>query len=390
MEKNRRIYDVIISGCGPSGSLLGYLLASKNINTLIIEKEKFPRDKTCAGGIQHRAASILPFDISKVIEKNIHGIHFTYKGKDPFYSRHENPIIYTVKRSRFDNLLAEYAINEGCNINFGERVNNFEACNNYVIVKTSEGNYKTKILIGADGIRGTVHRKILGAEKIKKIIGYELEVKNEDKPQTAIKKIPGSKLKDYDFSDSILLDFGGVSRGYSWIFPKSDCLSVGIGAPFNMSRTVRKYFYSFLESFSLDKYCTGPIRAHGIPVRNKSTPLSSYRTINIGDAAGIGDGFTGEGLYNCLRSSFIAYENICYALKQSDFSFNGYIETINREIHQDIEASLIFTKIFYGSLKFFYKLLKSRENLFNSCCKILRGEKSYVDVLKRLKMDRFF
>ena len=53
------IYDVIISGGGPSGSLLGFLLSSKNINTLIIEKEIFPRYKTCAGGIAHRILKIL-------------------------------------------------------------------------------------------------------------------------------------------------------------------------------------------------------------------------------------------------------------------------------------------------------------------------------------------
>jgi flavin-dependent dehydrogenase len=76
------IYDVIISGGGPSGSLLGFLLSSKNINTLIIEKEIFPRYKTCAGGIAHRTLKILPFNIDEVIEKNIYGIYFSQKNKD--------------------------------------------------------------------------------------------------------------------------------------------------------------------------------------------------------------------------------------------------------------------------------------------------------------------
>ena len=76
------IYDVVISGCGPSGSLLGNLLSQNNIRTLIIEKENFPRKKICAGGIQHRTLSLIPFKITDVIEKVIYGVYFSLQNSD--------------------------------------------------------------------------------------------------------------------------------------------------------------------------------------------------------------------------------------------------------------------------------------------------------------------
>lgn len=70
----KKEYDVIISGGGPSGNLLGLLLAKNNIKTLIIEKEKFPRFKICEGGIQYRTSKLLPINIDSVIENTIYGL----------------------------------------------------------------------------------------------------------------------------------------------------------------------------------------------------------------------------------------------------------------------------------------------------------------------------
>jgi geranylgeranyl reductase family protein len=385
MSKDNKMYDVIISGCGPSGSLLGYLLAGSNINTLIIEKELFPREKICAGGLQHRALKLLPFDVWPSVERVIHGIHFTYRGKNHFFRRSENPIIYTVKRSNFDNLLAGYAGNAGCNILFGEKVCGYEAVENHVDVKTGRAVYKAKILVGADGIRGFVHNKILNGKKIKKIIGYELELK-------------GSGRTDMDLSDSVLLDFGGVRKGYCWLFPKKNSISAGMGAPSEIAGKTRNYFYKFLKEHDPEVNQSGcsqsgwrqsgmkksGVMAQGIPIRSADTPFCGYRVLTIGDAASIGDGFTGEGLFNCFRSSYFAHSCIVDALGKSGFSFENYFERINREIYSDINASLLFTRVFYGATRFFYKLLESDSGLFDSCCGILRGDRLYSDVLKRL------
>jgi flavin-dependent dehydrogenase len=109
-------YDVIISGAGPSGSLLGYLLSLNNIQTLILEKKFFPRYKICGGGIQHRTRNLLPYDIGKVIENTIYGIYFSKKNENIILKKHDLPIMYTVDRGNFDWFLSREAKKKGCTI----------------------------------------------------------------------------------------------------------------------------------------------------------------------------------------------------------------------------------------------------------------------------------
>jgi len=374
-------YDVIISGAGPSGAILGYLLANKGINTLILEKESFPRYKVCAGGIQWKALKILPFNIDSIIEKKISGIYFSRKLKDVFYKKYHDDLIYTVDRQKFDNFIVKNAIKSGCSINFKEKVLNFEIENSIVKVNTNENTYFSKILVGADGAESIVFKKLNSNIRLQKIIGYEIE-----EPITDFSLIN-------DFNDNILLDFTGVKKGYLWIFPKREYLSIGDGGPVKDALNIKRYLVWFLKNFpdaffkkNFNFEIKSKIKAHFIPVRGKNNFLNGYRVIVIGDAAGFGDGFTGEGLHNAFLSSNIAFESIVNALNKNDYYFIDYFNNINDKIIRNINLSLIISKIFFSSPSFYYKLIKNNDNLFNSCAKILRGEKTYSDVVNKLKL----
>jgi geranylgeranyl reductase family protein len=375
-------FDVIISGCGPAGSILGYLLAENNISVLILEKAIFPRKKICAGGIQHRALKLIPFDVSPVIEKTIYGIYFSLANKDIIHKKNEDPIIYTVERAIFDNFLAGKAGSSGCLIQYGDGLADYEVLDDYVAVQTGKSSYKAKILVGADGVRGAAHKKITGNNKFHKIIGYETEIEYGTGDFT---------LKDrtgnfFDFKDSVRLDFNGVKKGYGWIFPKNAGLSCGVGAPAANAPKTKKYFKLFLSEF-----CTQDIKilAHGIPVRKSNTPYCGNRVLAVGDAACFGDGFTGEGLYNAIKSSIIAAQCIKNALQKSDFTFSDYFKLIETDICRDIKISLMLTKVFYSSVFLFYNLLKKNDNYFHACCRILRGERSYKEIVEKLKFIKF-
>jgi len=403
----KKFYDVIISGAGPSGSLLGYFLANKNIKTLILEKENFPRYKVCAGGIQWKVLQLLPFNIEEIIEKKISGIYFSRKLKDIFYKKYHEPLIYTVNRAKFDNFIVNQALNSGCQINFKEKVIDFSVEKDQVKIITKENVYFSKILVGADGAGSIIFKKLNKNKKIQKIIGYETEE-------------PLNKFSFYQsFDDNLLLDFTGIKKGYLWIFPKNDYLSIGDGGPVNDVLNIKKYLLWFLQNYSnklknsnlfqssvinesVKKGKKSPsfneaefgnesemqkkIYAHFIPVRNDNSFLSDYRVLVTGDAAGFGDGFTGEGLYNAFLSSNIAFESIVNALANRNFSFYDYFEKINNKIFENIKLSLLISKIFFSSPTFYYKLIKNNDRLFNSCARILRGEKTYSDVVNKLKL----
>ena len=411
MKKN---FDVIISGAGPSGSLLGYLLSKKNISSLILEKEVFPRYKVCAGGIQWKALQFLPYNINEIIEKKIYGIYFARRLKDIFYKKYSEPLIYTFERAKLDDFMAKKALESGCSINFSEKIKNFEISENEVKVWTQKDIYFSKILVGADGASSIIYKKLNKDTKLQKIVGYETE-------------IPLNHESSYPLSDeSVVLDFGGVKKGYVWIFPKNSNLSIGGGGPVRDALNIKKYLEWFLQNYhgKLDKNFNTPgrhslfnsksskiekkenrfikqvqtdgteagfqnlnkLNAHFIPVRSDKTFLCDYRVLSVGDAAGLGDAFTGEGIHNALLSSIIASDSISSAFSGFNFNFSDYREKINSDIYANIKNSMLISKIFFSSPYFYYKLIKSNDNLFNSCAKILRGEKKYSDVLNKLKL----
>ncbi len=72
-------YDVIVAGAGPAGSMAARLLADRGARVLLLDKQRFPRDKPCGGGVTLRAAALQEIDLSPVIESTIHGARFTLR-----------------------------------------------------------------------------------------------------------------------------------------------------------------------------------------------------------------------------------------------------------------------------------------------------------------------
>ena len=101
------IYDILVVGAGPSGSYLAYLLSKNGFIVKIIDKEDFPRDKVCGGGISNKTVELLDFDISPVIQKNIAGAFLSYQNKNTIIKDLEGGSGVTVLRRDFDNFILE-------------------------------------------------------------------------------------------------------------------------------------------------------------------------------------------------------------------------------------------------------------------------------------------
>ena len=131
------IYDILVVGAGPSGSYLAYLLSKNGFKVKIIDKENFPRDKVCGGGISNKTVELLDFDISSVIQKNITGAFLSYQNKNMIVKDLGENSGVTVLRRDFDNFILEKAINCGAEfqpncsfVSVGER-------DDYINVETS-------------------------------------------------------------------------------------------------------------------------------------------------------------------------------------------------------------------------------------------------------------
>ena len=149
------MYDAIIVGAGPAGSTAARLLAAKGAKVLLLDKQKFPRDKPCGGGVTLRASSEVDIDLTPIIEQTVYGARFSLRLKKGFDRRFEKPLTYMTQRARLDAHLAQCAAEAGAEFHDGEAVRSIEVAG-APTVRTDQGRYSSEVLIGADGANGIV------------------------------------------------------------------------------------------------------------------------------------------------------------------------------------------------------------------------------------------
>src|SRR5512141_1916671 len=106
-------FDLTIAGAGPCGAILAYELARRGVRVLLLEKERLPRDKICAGGVTVRAKSLLPFDFSECVEDTITGVRLSFRTHPKKTRIYDQPLAYMVRRDKFDSFLARKAAEAG-------------------------------------------------------------------------------------------------------------------------------------------------------------------------------------------------------------------------------------------------------------------------------------
>lgn len=342
-----KVYDCIIVGAGPSGSILGYELASKGFSTIILEKERLPRYKVCAGGLPHRICELLDFDLSSITEDRITKIEFTHKLEDRYIFQNDEPFAYTVKREKFDYFLTQRSKKEGCEIKTGEKVTKVEIDRDRVDVITSRNRYKAKILVGGDGVRSVVADKFHITRRA--VTTIEAEVKFDD-----MKKHQGM----------MKIDWGIIPFGYAWALPKKDVLSVGIGALKSRVKNLKGYFERWLE------YCgirdqKMKVYTFSVSLGGLKSKIAGERTCLIGDAGNFVHPLTAEGIYYGVKSANLASIAIEKALRRKSYNLSEYQELVEREIYPHFKKLYLFSGFLYTFSKLGYTIwIKNNRTLF--------------------------
>src|SRR5437588_195986 len=107
------MFDVIVVGGGPAGSTAAREAAAGGARVLLLDRAAFPREKPCGGGVNGRAANLLPFDLAPVVERTVTGVHFSLRLGGDFTRRYDRPLTYMTQRSRLDAFLVERAVSAG-------------------------------------------------------------------------------------------------------------------------------------------------------------------------------------------------------------------------------------------------------------------------------------
>ncbi|MBE0067601.1 NAD(P)/FAD-dependent oxidoreductase [Thermoanaerobacterium thermosaccharolyticum] len=359
------MYDVIIIGGGPAGSTLARRLSAQGYKALLIEKYTMPRYKACGGGITPRCYKMLDLDISDYVEDTTYKIAFKFPNNKSVVLETEKPIIYQVDRTKFDKYLIDKAVESGCDVHDGEKFLDFYRDGKEVVVKTDRGQYKTRILVGADGINSTVAYKanLLNGEKG---IALEAEVYVD---KCDIEKVRGE----------VVVDFNAIKYGYGWVFPKKDRLSIGVGTFLSKTSKIKENLSNMIDENVVGNVEECKIYGHQLSFPNgKDGIYNNDKVILIGDATRLADPFTGEGIYNAILTANISFDVI-------EKYFNGkcelseYTERLRREVVPDIKWAHRLSLFTYNNMGFIEKSVKYFSNVLSYFIDIMMGDNNYIN-----------
>jgi len=290
-------FETLIIGGGPAGTAAGISLLKKGKKCCIVDKQSFPRDKTCGGLLSQKTLDILSdlvssADLTSFYINKTNRISIRKKNKPVSTFDCENDF-YLTNRMLFDNLLIEEFKRLGGVIFENELVENIDSLKKVISTK-KELSIGYKYLIFADGAKG-ISNKIVG----KKNMGITIEA-----------DIPVDLFK-FD-NHTICIDFGLKSAGYGWIFPKNEYATVGIGCPYKKGENYLKKFKKYLAYCGINKDIPVRIKGANLPYWPNSDDAScqEFNALLVGDAAGMVDALTGEGIYFALKSGMLAAEAI--------------------------------------------------------------------------------
>ncbi len=358
-------------GAGPAGAMLAYHLAKAGLDVVLLDKAKFPRGKTCGGGVNVRTQKLIPFDLSPAIEETIFGISFTCKFEKPFIRRSSEPIMFTVRREHFDEFLARRAEEAGARFFDQAPFLSLEQKDGFVEVGTTAGLCSAAYVVGADGSQSAVARKTGLMQDPK----YMLAIHSE---------APTSLIPDWD-PDLIHLDWGSIKRSYAYMFPKKYFLSAGAGGIDVPAGKIKNYQRAFLATRA-QKDQALPFSAAGfmIPLRKNRSAIHAGRCLLVGDAAGLADPFSGEGIFSAVRSAQFAADALQEAMKNHLDSLTHYQEVVDRDFTPELECSRLFRELFNLRPSHYHQKIASQDRWWNAMAKIMRGEKTFLDVKKKL------
>ncbi|MCS7307963.1 MAG: geranylgeranyl reductase family protein [Aquificaceae bacterium] len=360
-------FNAIVVSAGPAGSSTAYHLAKSGLKVLLLEKETMPRFKLCAGCLSARAVKFLPEGYQHLFLNKIRSGRLGFRGVEEVRVKTEGEVAYIVDRSTFDHFLAQKAQEAGAEFLNGEFLG-FDKEGAGYRVFTSRGSFLTEFVVGADGVRSRVS-KLLGFRK---------------KYYRSVEFFTHGRMED-----EVLIEIGLVRRGYLWVFPHGEGISVGVAS------AGKEDLISILKDYCKHKGIAykHPKGWH-IPLseNRNSLHLGRDRVLLVGDSAGMADPLLGEGIYYSLWAGKLLSEAI---LKNPSEPLQVY-EKLLKPLRDDILYAGKIGRLAYSFQRVSYKMGHGRA--LKEFYSVLTGHKSYKEVyrlgwfdfLKHLTKEGFF
>ena len=371
-------YDAIVIGAGPAGSTAARLLARSGAKVVMLDRASFPRDKPCGGGVTIQAARELDIDLEPVIERTITKAQVSFRLGSAFVRDWPQPLSYMTQRSRLDAYLAEMACEAGADFRDASPVREIEANGSHVIVRSNGDALRARTVIGADGANG-VTAKALGFinQQRRAAVAFEGDATIQN----------GSASR---WEDAIALDMGTIPGGYGWLFPKGDHVNVGVGGWKYAGPTLRGQLSALCAFLELDESKLTNLRGYNLPLRDAGAPIARGNSLLVGDAAGLVDPLSGEGIHGAFVSGRLAAEAVQRYLASDTHDLTSYETAVDRELMSDIEVSYKLQAVFHRFPRPSVAVLHHSDRFWGNFCGLVRGEMTYTQTEASLGPLRHF
>jgi flavin-dependent dehydrogenase len=326
MLGSREANTIAIVGGGPAGAHAAAALAQADRRVLLFD-EKLAWEKPCGGGITHKALLGWPFlgqaavDHKWVTECELiapsgRGVGFPLERPIAIFSRCE-----------LNGFLLDRAASSGAEI-IRDRIVGLERAGNHWQIRSLGSSWKAAYVVIAAGVRNPFRQRL------------SQPFAPPDLMSTAGYYIPGQ-------SDIMRIQFLAGLHGYIWLFPRKDHVSAGICGRMQAKSAaeLRRILEHSLAALGF-AYKNCPFYSHLLPALRAETlrrvPVSGDGWAMVGDAAGLVDPLTGEGLYYALGSA----ELLAQALVSN--RPDRYADLLGQHILPELELAAEMSRLFYA------------------------------------------
>ncbi|MFG1921382.1 geranylgeranyl reductase family protein [Cryptosporangium sp. NPDC048952] len=370
-------YDVAVIGAGPAGASAARIAAEAGCRVLMLERGVLPRYKTCGGGLIGLSRAAFPAGFTPPVRARIDRLTFTLDGRLSRTWRARSPFIDLVYRDELDAALTDAALDAGAKLQEGVTVTGLRSEADLVRIRTAEGEVTTRAVVGADGTSGRTGTYV-GVQIAQVDLGLETEF-----------AWPDATVGDW--AGRVLIDWGPLPGSYGWVFPKGDALTVGVIAERGQGAATKEYLAAFVDRLGLGDAPEIRSSGHLTRCRTEDSPLFRDRVLVAGDAAGLLEPWTREGISYALRSGRLAgAAAVAVARSEGDalsVATEGYAAAVEAEFGAEMRAGRRFHTAFSRRPGLFHAAIATAPPAWGLFRRLVGGETSLEHVAAHRSMD---
>jgi menaquinone-9 beta-reductase len=370
--------DLAIVGAGPSGTSAAWRLARGGARVTLFDASH-PREKPCGGGLTGRALALVRESLGgrRVDGVVVRGLRFGSgepgQGRTTVLSLPADEAFVVVGRRALDLALLEAAEAAGARL-VRERVLDVEVTGRRVAIVTTRGRHDADAVLGADGATSLVRRRVLA-------------------PFTRAQfSVTSGGYVHGTSSDQVVIRSFGAPPGYLWSFPRPDHLAVGVCAPADRV-TSAVALRPVLDAWLTHALPARPeVRRYSWPIPSLSHAdltrlrVSGDRWMLAGDAAGLVDPLTREGIYYALASGRLAAD----AWLDGGPPGTAYHERVHDELVPELARAASLQASFFSSgfSNLLVEALARSARVRDIMADLVAGRQAYRSLRRRLVATR--